>query len=127
MANEKETKNKKEVKNKKSFFKDFKAELKKVIWPTPKQLVNNTIAVVVIVVITAAIVFVLDIAFDLFNKYGINNLKSYIRGYNTVEITEEHDHDHDHEGEEENASENTVENNAVVEDNVTTEEVTVNE
>ena len=29
MANEKETKNKKEVKNKKSFFKDFKAELKK--------------------------------------------------------------------------------------------------
>ena len=28
-------------KNKKSFFKDFKAELKKVVWPTPKQLFNN--------------------------------------------------------------------------------------
>ncbi len=36
MAIEKEAKNKKETKNKKSFFKDFKAELKKVIWPTPK-------------------------------------------------------------------------------------------
>lgn len=125
MANEKETKNKKEVKNKKSFFKDFKAELKKVIWPTPKQLVNNTIAVVVIVIITAAIVFVLDVAFDLLNKYGINNLKSHIRGYNTVEITD--DHDHDHEGEEENASENTVDNNTAVENNVTAEEVTANE
>lgn len=131
MANEKETKNKKEVKNKKSFFKDFKAELKKVIWPTPKQLVNNTIAVVVIVIITAAIVFVLDVAFDLLNKYGINNLKSHIRGYNTVEITDDHehdhDHDHDHEGEEENASENTVDNNTAVENNVAAEEVTANE
>ena len=127
MANEKETKNKKEVKNKKSFFKDFKAELKKVIWPTPKQLVNNTIAVVVIVIITAAIVFVLDVAFDLLNKYGINNLKSHIRGYNTVEITDDHDHDHDHEGEEENVSENTVDNNTAVENNVAAEEVTANE
>ncbi len=76
--------NKKETKNKKSFFKDFKAELKKVIWPTPKQLVNNTVAVVTIVVITAAIVFVLDVVFDLLSKYGINNLKSHVRGYNTV-------------------------------------------
>ena len=86
MANEKESK--KDVKNKRSFFKDFKAELKKVIWPTPKQLVNNTIAVVVIVVITAAIVFVLDVVFDLLNKYGINNLKSRVRGYNTVQVEE---------------------------------------
>ena len=47
---------KKEKKENKHFFKDFKAELKRVIWPTPKQLVNNTIAVIVIVLITAAIV-----------------------------------------------------------------------
>ena len=40
--------NKNENKVKKHFFKDFKAELKKVIWPTPKQLVNNTVAVGVI-------------------------------------------------------------------------------
>lgn len=82
MAKEKETK------NKKSFFKDFKAELKKVIWPTPKQLVNNTIAVVVIVIITAAVVFVLDVVFRLFNTYGINNLKSKIRGNETVQVQE---------------------------------------
>ena len=53
----KDAKNNKDLKNKKHFFKDFKAELKKVIWPTPKQIVNNTVAVITIVLITAVIVF----------------------------------------------------------------------
>ena len=59
---------KKEVKKdnqaKNSYFKDMKAELKKVIWPTPKQLVSNTAAVIVFTVIIAVIVFVLDLCFD---------------------------------------------------------------
>ena len=88
----KETKTNKDLKNKKHFFKDFKAELKKVIWPTPKQVVNNTIAVIVIVLITAAIVFVLDVVFDLFNEVGINKLKSNIQQKvvveNTIDTTE---------------------------------------
>ena len=109
MANEKDSK--KESKNRKSFFKDFKAELKKVFWPTPKQLVKNTIAVVVIVAITATIVFVLDVVFDLFNKYGISNLKSHVRGNETVQI------------EENTTSENTQTENEVQEGN---EEVTEN-
>ena len=70
--------NKKEKKSKKdktSFFKSFKAELKKVSWPTPKQLLNNTTAVVVIVLILAGIVFVLDSAFGAANKYGIDSIK----------------------------------------------------
>ena len=131
MANEKEAK--KETKNKKSFFKDFKAELKKVIWPTPKQLVNNTVAVVVIVIITAAIVFVLDVAFDLFNKYGINNLKSKIRGYDTVQVEDEHNNDESTEntvteGTGENTilegAENTVEGNETsTEENNSTENI----
>ena len=70
---------KKDNKNKKHFWKDFKAELKKVIWPTPKQLFKNTVAVIFIVIVTAAIVFVLDVAFDAFNTYGINKLKSSIK------------------------------------------------
>lgn len=79
MAKKEAKANKKEVnKNKKSFSKDFKAELKKVIWPTPKQLVNNTVAVVTIVLITAAIVFVLDLAFESVNKYGVNKIKEAV-------------------------------------------------
>lgn len=80
-------KSNKDVKNKKHFFKDFKAELKKVIWPTPKQLANKTLAVVVIVLITAAIVFVLDVVFDILNEKGINRLKSNIRNKVVVENT----------------------------------------
>ena len=131
MAKEKEDKNKKETKNKKSFFKDFKAELKKVIWPTPKQLVNNTVAVVVIVIITAVIVFVLDFAFDLFNKYGINKLKSNIRGYNTVQVEDEHNHDNENTASENTAEGNTAnesaEENNTVETNNTTENQTASE
>ena len=76
----KEVKNNKKEnsKNKKSFFKDFKAELKKVVWPTPKQLVNNTVAVITIVLITAAIVFVLDLTFETLNKHGVDKVKEAI-------------------------------------------------
>ena len=76
--------NKNDNKVKKNFFKDFKAELKRVIWPTPKQLLNNTTAVVTIVIITAIIVFALDAVFDLGNKYGISKLQSIVNEkYNT--------------------------------------------
>ena len=86
MAN-KESKNDNKIK--KHFFKDFKAELKKVIWPTPKQLANNTVAVITIVLITALIVFILDAVFDLGNKYGISKLQSVVdEKFNAEENTE---------------------------------------
>ena len=71
--------NKNDNKTKKHFLKDFKAELKKVIWPTPKQLLNNTIAVITIVLITTVIVFVLDLAFESLNKYGVDKIKESIQ------------------------------------------------
>ena len=80
-------KKEKNSKDKTSFFKSFKAELKKVSWPTPKQLVNNTIAVVVIVLILAVIVFVLDFAFEGINKYGIDKIKEAV--ISTEETTDE--------------------------------------
>ena len=82
--------NNKDIK-KKHFFKDFKAELKKVIWPTPKQLMNNTIAVITIVLIAAAIVFVLDLVFNIFNEYGVNKLKSSIKNKVVTETVIEDD------------------------------------
>ena len=65
-------------KNKKSFFKGFKAELKKVSWPTPKQLANNTVAVIAIVLLTTIIVFALDIVFEAVNNQGVEKLKQVI-------------------------------------------------
>lgn len=74
----KDVNDKKEKKENKHFFKDFKAELKRVIWPTPKQLVNNTVAVITIVLMTAVIVFALDFVFKTVDDYGINKLKEVV-------------------------------------------------
>lgn len=103
---------KKEKKESKHFFKDFKAELKRVIWPTPKQLVNNTVAVIVIVLITAVIVFALDLIFELANKQGINRVKDF------VESHKEQDSNNEADNAVENilnveSSNNEAENNAV--------------
>ena len=85
MAKKEAKTNKKENnKNKKSFSKDFKAELKKVVWSTPKQLLNNTVAVIAIVLVTAAIVFVLDLTFETLNKHGVNKIKEVVSANNTV-------------------------------------------
>ena len=99
---------KQDSKNKKHFMKDFKAELKRVIWPTPKQLFNNTVAVITVVLITAAIVFVLDFAFESLNTYGVDRLKEMVENQNSE-------------------SSNTVVNNEVEEDTNTTEENSTNE
>lgn len=88
----KENKDKKE---KKHFFRDFKVELKKVIWPTPKQLINNTVAVITIVIITAIIVFALDFTFEKLNNYGINNLKKIIKTDDEVSDDLEIDNEED--------------------------------
>ena len=117
-----ESKNDNKVK--KHFFKDFKAELKKVIWPTPKQLVNNTVAVVTIVLITAVIVFALDAVFDLGNKYGITKLQSIVDEKFNSEEEHDHDHEHDHgEGQEGTGSEGTTstDGETATDENTTTE------
>ena len=80
-------KTEKNKKNQKHFWKDFKAELKKVNWPTRSQVINNTVVVLVIVAIVTALCFVLDLAFEALNTYGIDKLKSAVQNSvsNTVE------------------------------------------
>ena len=104
---------KKEVKNSKdktSFMKSFKAELKKVSWPTPKQLFNNTVAVLSIVLITAVIVFALDLAFESINKYGINKIKEVVSNSTTNETSEENNEVLNDTVEENTETTNNVEN-----------------
>ena len=45
------------------YFKDAKAEFKKVTWPTPKQVLNNTGVVLTTIIITGAVIFGLDYLF----------------------------------------------------------------
>ena len=85
----KEPVKKSEKKESKNFFKEFRAELKRVSWPTPKQLVNNTAVVIGIVILVAVIVFVLDVIFENLNNFGVERLKALVTSSSeeTVEAT----------------------------------------
>lgn len=65
-------------KSKNNFFKELKSELKKVTWPTFKKLVNNTSAVISIVLIVSVIVFILDVCFENLNKFGVGKIKTLV-------------------------------------------------
>ena len=47
----------------KKFFKECKAELKKVTWPTKEQLIHNSSVIIVFIAIITVILSVLDVAF----------------------------------------------------------------
>jgi preprotein translocase subunit SecE len=118
MAKEKESKVKNENKH---FMKDVKAELKKVTWPTSKQMVNNVTAVLVIVLVTAAIVFCLDFVFGAMNKYGVDKLKEHVQSNNQsqTQVVENKDNNE--------SSENNNENDANVENTENAENTPVEE
>ncbi|MBE6577332.1 MAG: preprotein translocase subunit SecE [Ruminococcaceae bacterium] len=62
----------------KAAWKGFRSELKNITWPTWKQVLKNTLVVLVIVIICAVIIGALDYAFSggiraltqLFTKTG---------------------------------------------------------
>ena len=45
------------------FFKEARAEFRKVTWPTPKQVVNNTGVVLISIVTTSLVIYGLDSLF----------------------------------------------------------------
>lgn len=47
----------------KRFFKETKAELKKVTWPTKEQLIHNTGIIITFIIMITIILSVLDVAF----------------------------------------------------------------
>ena len=120
----KKQENKKSKKEQIQFGKDFKAELKKVIWPTPKQLLNNTVAVITVVLITAAIVFVLDFAFESINTYGIDKLKDVVESKESTSSNEVSDETSNEVSEEEanDSSENQADTTENVAEESTNEE-----
>ena len=42
------------------WFREMKSELKKVVWPTPKQTINNTVIVIVCVIVVGIFIWVFD-------------------------------------------------------------------
>ncbi|MBO5743993.1 MAG: preprotein translocase subunit SecE [Clostridia bacterium] len=52
------------------FFKELKSELKKVVWPSKKQVIKNSLIVIAAVIIIGIVIWVLDLAFG----FGISKL-----------------------------------------------------
>lgn len=42
------------------WFREFRSEVKKVVWPTPKQTANNTVIVIVCVIIVGIFIWIFD-------------------------------------------------------------------
>ena len=45
------------------YFKDIWGELKKVVWPSKKQVINNTLVVLAMIAVFAVVVWGLDFVF----------------------------------------------------------------
>lgn len=52
------------------FFRDFKSEIKKITWPTKKQVFDNLMVVLAFIAISAVFIILLD----LFFGWGINKI-----------------------------------------------------
>ena len=58
-----------------TWFREMKSELKKVVWPSGKQVYKNTVVVLVVCAIFAAITFAMDFAL----KEGVGFLQGISR------------------------------------------------
>ncbi len=52
------------------WFREMKSELKKVIWPSKKQVINNTVVSLVVMVVAAIVIW----AFDSLASAGVQAL-----------------------------------------------------
>ena len=54
------------------YFRELRSELKKVVWPTPQQVLKNTLIVLACVLVVGVFIWV----FDFVAQVGINALIS---------------------------------------------------
>ena len=42
------------------WFREMRSELKKVVWPTPKQIINNTLVSLSVMAVAAIVIWAID-------------------------------------------------------------------
>ena len=58
------------------YFRELRSELKKVVWPTPQQVLKNTLIVMACVLVVGVFIWL----FDFVARFGINALIDAVRG-----------------------------------------------
>ena len=59
------------------YFRELRSELKKVVWPTPQQVLKNTLIVLVCVLVVGVIIWL----FDFVARVGIDGLIELVNGW----------------------------------------------
>ncbi len=57
------------------YFRELRSELKKVVWPTPKQLLKNTLIVLACVIVVGVFIWL----FDFVARFGIDSLINAVK------------------------------------------------
>lgn len=60
------------------FFKDCRSEFKKLVWPTPKQLLKNSAVVLVSIIVVGACLALVDYGLNQ-GLFHLKDLIDYIR------------------------------------------------
>ena len=60
----------------KRFFRELRSELKKVVWPSKSQMINNTLIVLLCVVLVGVFIWV----FDLVASLVVQGIIGLVRG-----------------------------------------------
>ena len=71
MAEEKKVK-----KDRTRWFREMRSELKKVVWPSKSQMINNTLVVIACVVVVGVFIWVFDAVAGLV----VNGIITLVRG-----------------------------------------------
>ena len=58
------------------YFRELRSELKKVVWPTPQQVLKNTLIVLACVLVVGAFIWL----FDFVARIGIDALIDSVKG-----------------------------------------------
>ena len=58
------------------YLRELRSELKKVVWPTPKQVLKNALIVLACVVVVGIFIWL----FDFVAQFGINALIGALKG-----------------------------------------------
>ena len=54
------------------YFRELRSELKKVVWPTPQQVLKNTLIVLACVVVVGVFIWLFDVVGDMIIKWLIS-------------------------------------------------------
>ena len=57
------------------YFRELRSELKKIVWPTPKQVLKNTLIVAACVLVVGVFIW----AFDAVAQFLVNTLIGLVR------------------------------------------------